>query len=70
MEYQSGRFPVEGLYKASVLRTYRVPRVHEKNFIKEVGRLVNLGVLEEANNFEWGELFLPNQRQKRITPYS
>ena len=32
---------------------YPVPRVHEAMFRKEVERLVNLGVLEEANNSEW-----------------
>ena len=33
---------------------YPVPRVHKSIFRKEVGRLVNLGVLEEENDSEWG----------------
>ena len=35
-------------------RPYPVPRLHEAIFRKEVGRLVKLGVLEEANDSEWG----------------
>ena len=35
-------------------RPYPVPRVHKEIFRKEVKRLVSLGVLEEANDSEWG----------------
>ena len=35
-------------------RPYPVPKVHEIMFKKEVKILVNLGVIEEANDSEWG----------------
>ena len=35
--------------------TYPVPKVHEEIFKKEVERLVLLGVLELANDSEWGD---------------
>ena len=35
-------------------RPYPVPRVHEAIFRKEVEKLVRLGILEEANDSEWG----------------
>ena len=35
-------------------RPYPVPKVHEKMLKKEVGRLVLLGILEVANDSEWG----------------
>ena len=35
-------------------RLYPVLRVHEAMFRKEVERIVNLGVLEEANDSEYG----------------
>ena len=35
-------------------QTYPVPRVHEAMFRKEVKILVQMGVLEEANESEWG----------------
>ena len=33
---------------------YPVPRLHEAMLRKEVERLVKLGVIEEANDSEWG----------------
>ena len=33
---------------------YPVPRVHADMFRKEVDTLVNLGILEPANELEWG----------------
>ena len=35
-------------------RPYPIPKVHEEMFKKEVERLVLLGVLEVANDSEWG----------------
>ena len=47
-------------------RTYPVWRVHKSMFKKEVGRLVNLGVLEEVDDSKWGHLLFTNLKQKRI----
>ena len=40
--------------KPVLLRPYPIPRLHKAMFIKEVEILVILGVLEEANECEWG----------------
>ena len=47
-------------------RPYPVPRVHTTMFKKEVERIVKLGVLEEANDPEWGSPSFAQQKQKRI----
>ena len=39
--------------KPLFLQPYPVPRVNKVMFIKEVKRLVRLGVLEEANDSKW-----------------
>ena len=46
------------------LRPYPVPRVHDAMFIKEVKRLVKLGVLEEANESKWGAPSFPQPKPK------
>ena len=45
-------------------RPYPVPRLHESMFRKEVNRLVLLGVLEEANDLEWGVPFFAQTKPK------
>ena len=45
-------------------RPYPVPRVHEAMFIKESKILVNLGVLKEANDYEWGAPYFAQPKPK------
>ena len=45
-------------------QSYPVPRVHEAMFRKEVERLVKLGVLEEANDSEWGAHYFAQKKPK------
>ena len=50
--------------KPVCLRTYPVPRVHEAMFRKESERLFKLGVIEEANESEWGAPSFAQTREK------
>ena len=45
-------------------RHYPEPRVHKAMFIKEVERLVRLGVLEEANDFGWDAYLFAQPKSK------
>ena len=45
-------------------RHYPEPRVHKSMFIKEVERLVRLGVLEEANDFGWDAYLFAQPKSK------
>ena len=51
--------------KPVCLQPYPVPRVHEATFIKEVERIVNLGVIGEANEYEWGAPSFDQPNQKK-----
>ena len=48
------------------MRTYSVPRMNETMFIKEVKRLVKLGVIGEANDSEWGAPYFAQPKEKLI----
>ena len=50
--------------KPVCLRTYPVPKLHEKMFKKEVKRLLSLGVLKEANESEWGAPYFEQPKVK------
>ena len=52
--------------KPVFLRTYSVPRMNETMFIKEVKRLVKLGVVGEANDSEWGAPYFAQPKEKLI----
>ena len=52
--------------KPVFLRTYSVPRMNETMFIKEVKRLVKLGVIGEANDSEWGAPYFAHPKEKLI----
>ena len=54
MEYQSSRFGLKEDAKTVCLQPYPVPKVHKAMFREEVERLLNLGVLKEDNDSEWG----------------
>ena len=43
---------------------YKVPRLYEAMFRKEVERLVKLGVIEEANYSEWGAPYFDQPKPK------
>ena len=45
-------------------RPYLVPKVHEEMFKKEVEHLVLLGLLEAANDSEWGSLSFDQPKPK------
>ena len=45
-------------------RPYTVPRVQASMFRKEVERLVKLGVIEEANDSEWGAPYFAQPKPK------
>ena len=45
-------------------RHYPVPRVHESMFRNEVEILVKLGVIEEANDSEWGAPYFAQPKEK------
>ena len=45
-------------------RPYPVLRVHEDMFIKEVERLVKLGVPKEANDSKWGVPYFSQPKSK------
>ena len=47
-------------------RPYPVTRVHEVMFKKEVKIIVILGVLEEANDSEWGAPHFAQPKAKRV----
>ena len=46
------------------LQPYSVPRVQKVIFRKEEERLVKLGVLEEANDSEWGATSVADPKEK------
>ena len=45
---------------------YLLPKVHKVMFRKEVERLASLGVLEEANDSEWGAPSFSQPKAKLI----
>ena len=45
---------------------YPVPKVHKKK-LKEVGRLVILGVLNRSNDLEWGDPYFAQTKSKKIS---
>ena len=45
-------------------RPYTVSRVHKEMFRKEVKRLVTLGVIEQANDSEWGAPYFDQPKPK------
>ena len=53
-------------YDATPMRScpFPVPRVHEGMLRKDIERLVKLGVIEEANEYEWGATFFAQPKQK------
>ena len=56
---------LRGDLKPFCSRPYPVLRVHEAMFRKEVEILVNLGVLEEANDSKWGAPSFAKPKEKR-----
>ena len=43
---------------------YPVPRIHKAMFIKEAKRLLRLGVIKEANDYEWGAIYFAQPKAK------
>ena len=45
-------------------QAFPVPKIHKETLIKEVERLVKLGVLERQPASEWASLFVYNTKEK------
>ena len=64
MEYQYGIFGAEGQFKASVLATLPSTDGTWSHVQKRSKKLVNLGVLGEANDSEWGAPLFDQPKSK------